>query len=142
MEALMDKRLFVFSFLMIMSVIKPQEAHAWFFNFGWGDHQARYRDVVVGGDRYYYNGGVFYTGGPGNYVAVEAPEGAVIYDAPPDYQQVQIDGGSYFLSHGVYYQRDGRGYRVIRPRHINHDEGRHEGQHHEDRDGEHHEDRQ
>ena len=137
----MDKIFLVFC-LIGSTVIGTQQAYAWFFNFGWGDHQPRYRHVVVGDSTYYYNGGVFYTGSPGNYVVVEAPDGAVIYDTPPDYQTVVIDGDEYFLSHGVYYRREGRGFRVMHPGRGHHEfQDRREREHGGDMDREHREDR-
>jgi hypothetical protein len=87
-----------------------------------GHHERRYTEVIVGTDRYYYDDGIYYTGGPGNYIVVDAPIGAVIYNTPVRYERVSIDGAVYFRSNNVYYRHSGRGYEVVRP----HDRGRHD----------------
>ncbi|MDE2008717.1 MAG: hypothetical protein KGJ09_01405 [Candidatus Omnitrophica bacterium] len=122
-------------FLMVL-VGQPAPAHAWFFDFGWWGHRRpeRYREIIVGGTPYYYHAGVFYTGAPGSYVSVEAPVGAVINETPPDSERVMIDGQVYFVSHGIYYQHIGGGWRVIhhrgwRRRHEYQDSDGHEQEH-------------
>ena len=92
-----------------------------------------YREVVVSGNRYYYNQGIFYTGSPGNYVVTEAPVGAVVYEAPVGYEVVYIDGAKYYKRNNVYYKPHfGGGYEVTRMRE-HRDEDRHRGNGH-DRD--------
>ncbi len=119
--------------LSIVYLNQPTQAYAWFFGFG-EEHRDRdrgYAQVVVGDGRYYYNDGVFYTGAPGSYVVVEAPVGAVVYDAPPGFQQVVIDGEVYFVDHDVYYRHEGRGYRVVeRPHRHDHDRDERRDEHH------------
>lgn len=79
-----------------------------------GGHHRRYTEVVVGSGRYYYNQGIFYTGAPGSYVVVEAPEGAVVYSVPYGYERVNIDGVLYYRYRDIYYRPAGRGYQVVR----------------------------
>jgi hypothetical protein len=114
--------------LPVLSLIffnQPRQAYAWFFGIDLGNHHDRhgeYSEVVVGGDRYYYNDGIYYRGAPGNYAVVQAPVGAVIYTTPPDFEQVNIDGGIYFRSHDVYYRPEGHGYRVVERPHEHRDD--------------------
>ena len=77
-------------------------------------HGGGYTEVMVSGDRYYYDRGIFYTGSPGNYVVVEAPEGAVVYDVPTGYEQVIIEGHPYYRYHNVYYRPLHGRYEVVR----------------------------
>jgi hypothetical protein len=89
-------------------------------------HHTRYTQVIVDSNRYYYDDdGIYYTGGPGNYVVVQAPVGAVIY-RPIQYEQVEIEGIIYYKYHNTYYIPSGRGYQVVN---IN-DRGHHHGQGH------------
>ena len=86
-------------------------------------HRGAYTEVVVGPDRYYYDRGIFYTGAPGSYVAVGAPVGAVVYTIPAGYEQVEIEGATYFVYQDVYYRPARGGYEVVRMN----DHGRHHG---------------
>jgi Family of unknown function (DUF6515) len=123
------KVLLIVSILLMVLFNQPTQAHAWFFNFGARDDRdrhGRYTEVVVGSDRYYYDGGVFYRGSPGNYVVVEAPAGAIITNIPSGYEQVNIDGVVYLRSGNVYYRHRDRGYEVVRI-----DRSREHGDHHD-----------
>jgi hypothetical protein len=118
--------LLFFSILSVVCFNQPTQAYAWFFGLDWGGHhdsQGGYTEVAVGGDRYFYNEGVFYTGAPGNYVVVQAPVGAIVYTAPADFEQVNVDGVVYYRSHNIYYRPEGRGYRVVERPHEHHPMG-------------------
>jgi len=121
------KALFIFIFLFMGFLNQPPQARAsgaLIFN---GGHHGGYTEVVAGSGRYYYNGGVFYTGAPGNYVAVEAPVGAVVYNVPSGYERVNVGGVVYYRYRDVYYKPEHRGYRVARiekPRDNRDDHGR------------------
>jgi hypothetical protein len=135
------KKLLLMSFVLALVYLnQPTRAYAWFFDWGWGDHHENrgYSAVIVGDNRYYYNDGVFYSGAPGSYVVVGAPVGAVVYDVPPGFARVDIDGDDYYVYHDVYYRPYGRGYRVVeRPQRHEHEGQRDGEERHEQRD-EHH----
>ena len=106
----------LFVFLMVL-FHQPTKAHAWFFNFGESGHRderARYTQVDVGSNRYYYNAGVFYSGDPGHYVAIDAPVGAIVYNVPSGYERDEIDGVVYYRYGDVYYRPNGNRYEVVR----------------------------
>ncbi len=109
------KALLVFFILSIVYLNQPAQAHAsGVLVLDGGHRHERYAEVVVGGGRYYYNEGIFYTGDPGHYVVVEAPVGAIVYSVPPSYERVEIDGVLYFRYQDVYYRPAGHGYEVVR----------------------------
>jgi len=131
--------LLIFPVLSIICFYQPTQAYAWFLDWGWGGHQDSqrgYSEVDVGGGRYYYNQGVYYTGAPGNYVVVQAPIGAIVYSAPPDFEQVNIDGVVYYRSRNVYYRPEGRGFRVVERPHEHHQMG--DGDQRHDQQDDHH----
>lgn len=45
---------------------------------------------------YYYQDGVFYILKNGNYYVIEAPIGALVTEIPADYEEVEIDGKTYY----------------------------------------------
>ncbi len=109
------KALLIFSILLMVYLDQPTQAHASGVIVLDGGHRPeRYAEVVVGGGRYYYNEGIFYTGDPGHYVVVEAPVGAIVYSVPPSYERVEIDGVLYYRYQDVYYRPAGHGYEVVR----------------------------
>ncbi len=109
------KNLLIVLILFMAILNQPTQAHAsGILVLDGGHRHERYAEVVVGGGRYYYNEGVFYTGDPGHYIVVEAPVGAIVYSAPPSYERVEIDGVLYFRYRDVYYRPAGRGYEVVR----------------------------
>jgi hypothetical protein len=118
--------LMIFPVLSVILFNQPTQAYAWFFNLGWGGHHDRdagYSEVVIGDSRYYYNQGVFYTGGPGAYVVVaQAPVGAVVDAIPAGFEQVEIDGVVYYRYHDVYYRHAGNRFQVIERPHEHGDE--------------------
>jgi hypothetical protein len=76
-----------------------------------------YRPYYRGGQRYYFNGGVWYAPrGPG-FVVVVPPPGLVISVLPPYYSTVWIGGVPYYYADNVYYswQPDQNGYAVVDP---------------------------
>jgi len=120
---IVKKWLLIVSILLLGLFNQPTQVHAsGNLILNGGDHRdrheegrnGRYTEVVVGNDRYYYDTGVFYRGDPGNYVPVEAPVGAVVYEVPSGYERVDIDGVSYVRYGSVYYRPVGHGYRVER----------------------------
>ena len=76
-----------------------------------GDYRPYYR----GGERYYFNGGIWYAPqGPG-FVVVRPPRGLVISVLPPFYSTVWFGGVPYYYADNVYYswQPDQSGYAVV-----------------------------
>jgi len=70
--------------------------------------------VWVGGVRYYYNDGLYYTyAGDGDYVVVDPPVGAYVNAIPPDFQPVIINGRTYYVNDGIYYVLTDHGYKVV-----------------------------
>lgn len=76
---------------------------------------AGYFTIWVGGARYYYYDGLYYTYvGYGDYVLVNPPIGAYVSAIPPDFQPVRINGRIYYTDGGVYYILTRRhGYKVV-----------------------------
>ncbi|MES2439398.1 MAG: DUF6515 family protein [Verrucomicrobiota bacterium] len=102
-----------------------------------------YRTEVIGGTRYYSQGGTYYQPRSGRYVVVEAPRNRGSYDRqysdrqyngrdrdrdrgrpqgnrdvivtklPPGSRPVKYRGGEYYQVRDVYYQRRGAGYVVV-----------------------------
>jgi hypothetical protein len=76
-----------------------------------------YRPYYHGGNRYYFNGGIWYAPrGPG-FVVIRPPVGLVISVLPPYYSTVWIGGIPYYYADNVYYawQPDQNGYVVTDP---------------------------
>ncbi len=76
-----------------------------------------YRPYFRGGERYYFDGGVWYAPrGPG-FVVVRPPPGLVITVLPPYYSTVWFGGSPYYYADNVYYtwQPDQDGYVVMDP---------------------------
>ncbi len=76
-----------------------------------------YRPYYRGGERYYFNGGVWYAPrGPG-FVVVRPPVGLVITVLPPYYSTIWVGGVPYYYADNVYYtwQPDQNGYAVVDP---------------------------
>ena len=93
--------------------------------YRWHDHPrygyhahylpAGYFTIWVGGTRYYYYDGLYYTYvGRGDYVLVNPPIGAYVSVIPPDFQAVSINGRIYYTDNGVYYiLTRHHGYKVV-----------------------------
>ena len=76
-----------------------------------------YRPYYRGGERFYFDGGVWYAPrGPG-FVVVRPPRGLVISVLPPFYSTVWFGGIPYYYADNVYYvaQPDQGGYSVVDP---------------------------
>ncbi|HMH89399.1 MAG TPA: DUF6515 family protein [Steroidobacteraceae bacterium] len=76
-----------------------------------------YRPYYRGGNRYYFNGGIWYAPrGPG-FVVIRPPSGLVISVLPPYYSTVWFGGVPYYYADNVYYsyQPDQNGYAVVDP---------------------------
>jgi hypothetical protein len=75
-------------------------------HYGWHLHYlpAGCFSIWVGGARYYYYDGLYYSYvGDGDYVIVNPPVGAYVNTIPPDFQPVIINGRTYYTDNGVYY---------------------------------------
>ncbi len=73
--------------------------------------------VSVNNATYHYDQGVFYEEQNDGYVAVEAPEGAVVAEIPSGAEQVQVEQNvtnNYYYG-GTYYEKTPEGYEVIPP---------------------------
>jgi Family of unknown function (DUF6515) len=84
----------------------------------WGIHvhllPAGHITLWVGGARYYYYDGLYYTYSSGDYVIVDPPIGAYVRVIPSDFHPVIINGRTYYTDNGVYYiLTRRRGYKVV-----------------------------
>lgn len=59
--------------------------------------------VIVGGRRYFYNGGYFYRGGGHGYVLIPAPIGARIRVLPFGFMTFHVGPLAYYYYDGTYY---------------------------------------
>ncbi len=76
-----------------------------------------YRPYYRGGERYYFNGGIWYAPrGPG-FVVVRPPVGLVIAVLPAYYSTIWVGGVPYYYADNVYYTRqpEQNGYAVVDP---------------------------
>ncbi len=93
--------------------------YRWHEHPRWGLHihylPAGYLTIWVGGTRYYYYDGLYYTYvGYGDYVLVTPPLGAYVRVIPSDFQPVIINGRTYYTDNGIYYILTRRhGYKVV-----------------------------
>lgn len=71
--------------------------------------------IVVDGQAYYYNNGVFYQQVGDQLAVIPAVLGAVVDYIPNDYQIIMEDGVHYLFTGGVYYQRVDQGFEVVQP---------------------------
>ena len=69
--------------------------------------------VGVGGAKYYYYDGLYYSRMGGEYILIAPPIGAVVATIPPEYQPVVINGVTYYVDNGVYYVYTRYGYQVV-----------------------------
>jgi hypothetical protein len=74
-----------------------------------------YQSVVVDGQIYFYNDGVFYQQAGNQLAAIPPVLGAVVDSIPQDYQIVIADGAHYLFTGGIYYQRVDQGFEVVAP---------------------------
>lgn len=62
---------------------------------------------------FYYHGGFYYRHYPRvGYVRVEVPANYVFVDLPRNYTRVYVDGGWYYRSGDLYFERYSNGYRL------------------------------
>jgi hypothetical protein len=64
--------------------------------------------VVDGTIYYYYEGDYFvlqYKGGEVQYMAVDAPLGALVWELPEHHEILEIDGETYYLTGAVFYKK-------------------------------------
>jgi Family of unknown function (DUF6515) len=78
---------------------------------------AGYRPYYHGGQRYYFNGGVWYAPRAGGFLVITPPVGLVISVLPTYYSTVWVGGAPYYYADNVYYtwQPDQNGYAVVTP---------------------------
>lgn len=72
-----------------------------------------HRKMVVRNQHYYVHNHRFYTHGPGGYMVVRPPVGAVVPALPGLSVRVSIGGAAYFRYDDVYYRPAPRGYIVV-----------------------------
>ncbi len=69
--------------------------------------------VTLGGARYYYCDGLYYSRFGGEYVVVAPPVGAVVRSIPSDFHPIVIRGVTYYEDNGTYYVYTRSGYQVV-----------------------------
>jgi len=74
-----------------------------------------YRPVFRGGERYYFNAGVWYAPRGSGFVVIAPPPGLIISVLPPYYTTVWYGGVPYYYADSVYYtwQPDQNAYVVV-----------------------------
>ena len=72
-----------------------------------------YFTVRLGGSRYFYSDGVYYSRIGRDYVVVVPPLGAVVRTIPSYYQPMIINGVTYYNVDGIYYLYTSQGYQVV-----------------------------
>lgn len=65
-----------------------------------------HRKVVVGKKHYFYHGGVYYIAATSGYKVVRPPIGAIVYALPSGYEEIYIDGETYYLIDEIYYKSE------------------------------------
>ena len=66
------------------------------------------KSILIGGLEYYYQHGYFYKRGPGGYVIVDAPLGAVVEAIPSRHKVIIINGKTYYYYNDIYFvKKDG-----------------------------------
>lgn len=60
--------------------------------------------VNQAGQEYYYQDGVFYILKNGQYYVIEAPIGALVTEIPADYDEVELDGRTYYQVEDTLYK--------------------------------------
>src|SRR5665213_416728 len=73
---------------------------------GYAVHDLPRDRIVVNGPRgrYFYSGGIWYSGGPRGFVVVGAPLGLFVPVLPPYYTTVWAGGAPYYYSNDSYYE--------------------------------------
>ena len=73
----------------------------------------KHRKVTVRKTRYFFDSGIFYRSGPGGYVVIRAPLGAILSSVPMGSVTFVLRGTTYWYYSGVYYRRVPSGYVVV-----------------------------
>ena len=124
-----NSRKIIFILGVIFMLFRPTLSYAW---EGQHDRYYHYHDhprfgmrielisndyvpVVVGGARYYYYDGLYYTPAGNAYVLVAPPVGATVPALPPDYRPIMINGVTYYTDSGIFYVYTRYGYRLVPP---------------------------
>jgi hypothetical protein len=74
-----------------------------------------YETIMVNGETFYYDQGIFYSQVGDQLTAIPPVLGAVVDYIPQDYQIIMVDGAHYLFTGGVYYQRVDQGFEVAQP---------------------------
>jgi hypothetical protein len=74
-----------------------------------------YVPVNFGGERFYFQGGVWYQASAPGYVIVDPPTGITVPSLPPGYTTVWVGEDPYYYSTGIYYLGVPGGYEVTLP---------------------------
>jgi hypothetical protein len=86
---------------------------------GYAVHDLPRERIVVNGPRgrYFYSGGIWYSGGPRGYVVVGAPIGLFVPVLPPYYTTVWVGGAPYYYANDSYYawRESDSQYEVVAP---------------------------
>ena len=57
-----------------------------------------------GNQEYYYQDGVFYILRNGQYYVIDAPIGALVTEIPADYDEIELDGRTYYQVENTLYK--------------------------------------
>ena len=68
------------------------------------DHYLNTNLVNQAGQDYYYQDGVFYILKNGQYYVIEAPIGALVTEIPTDYDEIELDGRTYYQVEDTLYK--------------------------------------
>lgn len=61
-------------------------------------------NIASQNDQYYYQDGVFYTLRNGQYYVIEPPVGALITQLPEDYEEIELNGDTYYQVENALYK--------------------------------------
>jgi hypothetical protein len=78
-----------------------------------GNLPANPREIFVGRQKYFFHQGVFYGQGPGGYVVIRAPIGAIVATIPMGFLTFAVAERTYFYYGGIYYRQVPSGYMVV-----------------------------
>jgi len=76
---------------------------------------ATHRTVLIKRQKYFFHSGVFYQRGPGGYVVVRAPIGAIVATIPLGFLTFAVGDMTYYYYGGVYYRKVPAGHLVVEP---------------------------
>jgi hypothetical protein len=72
-------------------------------------------EIVYGGARYSFTGGVWYRRAGAHFIVAAPPIGMIIPFLPPFYATIWVGGLPYYYANDVYYTRGADGYVVVAP---------------------------